>query len=921
MLPAVAHFYQKEPCLMRRRRLRTALLATAALAAASLVAVAPAPGPPVVAVADTAAATGSAGLFVPATGRLLDTRNGTGGYSTPMAANVVRTVAAAGVAGIPVSGVSALALTLTAVGAPTAGAISVAPGDVATPTGTALVFNPDDSVSNTDLVALHADGTLHVLSNAAVNLIIDVQGYFTAGSDTAPGGFVALDQSRIVDSRNGTNVPQAQVASGGAITVTAAGLGGVPSDASAVYVNIAVLGQTTNGYLRTYAADAPVPTTGAIGFDNTTQSQSVAIPLSAEGAFTVLVGAGGPVDLIIDIQGYFTAGDTTGGFTPAAVHLLDTRAAPVRTIAGNGLLTLTVAGVAGIPAMGSSLTAVALNVRTVQTASQPASGYLRLWPSDQPEPATSSINYTRLDVYRTDLAIVSPAADGTINIRNGGPAPIDVVIDAEGWFADPGPAVPSVTSLQYPEEAWAAPANDATFNLSDSGPIQPVSYSYSLDNGPAGSVGGQSAAIDLAAPALGSHTLTVSAVDAYGVSSTYSYQFSVGYAADTPQTVTAISGPASLLVSWQLAAGHGAAVTSYQVDLTDTTTGATFSDICSSCSSMQLTDLTNDDNYSATVTALSDAGNSAASTAATAVPDATYSPLDCSGPDCWVADPTDQATADSLQTFEVVGGPDYWSDVQAAPDSFLSVVRQAAATATIAVYDDSNTVDYQQPVDEPDGTALVTSPNIAPTYVLPDGATVRTFAAQSARTPRGYTTPPGNVYDTQRYRWQQTEEHDVGVFNPRNGHIESVVAIKVKMRITGNTSDYWRFDVSLHEKYGPAYTMDAYLDCGVDITGDQDRICHGHHYSNGSTDGAYAGAWQTIHPLATGDNVTAPLSSFFGTHSSPTSNARTAQVKKFALILFSATWPSLDGTNDHYRFRSPSVCVPNKAIFSRVKLC
>ncbi len=385
------------------------------------------------------AATGSAGLFMPAAGRLLDTRNGTGGYATPMPANTVRTVPTAGVAGIPASGVSAVALTLTVVGATTAGAVSVAPGDVASPSGTALVFNPGDSVSNTDLVALHADGQLHVVSNASANLIIDVQGYFTAGSATAPGGFVPVDQTRIVDTRIGTNVPQARVATGGSITVTATGLAGVPVDASAVYANIAILGQTTNGYLRTFAAGSAVPTTGALGFDDTTQTESVAIPLSSSGAFTVLVGAGGPVDLLIDIQGYFTpsAGDRT--FTPAAVHLLDTRAAPVRPLAGNSVMTLSVGGVLGIPAVSDGLAAVALNLRTVET-STPGSGFLRVWPSDAIEPTTSSVNYTNLNTYRTDLAIVAPAADGTVSIRNGGAGPIDLVVNVEGWFSYiPGP--------------------------------------------------------------------------------------------------------------------------------------------------------------------------------------------------------------------------------------------------------------------------------------------------------------------------------------------------------------------------------------------------------------------------------------------------------------------------------------------------
>ena len=58
------------------------MLALAAVVMAAVqVGVSPRSGP---AAAD--AATGSAGLFVPAAGRLLDTRNGTGGYSTPMPA-------------------------------------------------------------------------------------------------------------------------------------------------------------------------------------------------------------------------------------------------------------------------------------------------------------------------------------------------------------------------------------------------------------------------------------------------------------------------------------------------------------------------------------------------------------------------------------------------------------------------------------------------------------------------------------------------------------------------------------------------------------------------------------------------------------------------------------------------------------------
>ncbi|HST49550.1 hypothetical protein [Jatrophihabitans sp.] len=490
---------------------------------------------------------GTAGLFVPAVGRLLDTRNGTGGYSTAMPAGSVRTVAAAGQAGIPTSGVSALALSLTAVGAGSIGSVSVAPGDVATPTGTALVFNPGDSVSNTALVALHADGTLHVVADHAVQLIIDVQGYFTAGSSTAPGGFVAVNQTRIGDTRSGLSVPQYQVQPGSALTLQPAGLAGIPADASAVYVNIAVLNQAGNGYLRTYATGTPVPSTGALDFDDTTQAVSVAVPLSSAGEFSVLVGAGGPLDLIIDIQGYFTPRAAAGTFTPAAVRLLDTRVAPVRTIAGNSVLTLPVAGVGGLPGVAAGLAAVALNLRTVQNgANTTAGGYLRLWPGDQPEPATSNLNYTAANTYRTDLAIVAPAADGTINIRNGGPGAIDVVVDAQGWFRATAPATPTVTSSSFTDGQFdAVPDAGATFTFTAPpgvGNTSAARFEYVLDDGPLTVVDGSSGSISLGITTEGPHNLVVIAQDANGTESDPAL-FYVEIGHDAPATPPAATDP------------------------------------------------------------------------------------------------------------------------------------------------------------------------------------------------------------------------------------------------------------------------------------------------------------------------------------------------------------------------------------------
>ena len=267
-----------------------------------------------------------------------------------------------------------------------------------------------------------------------------------------------------------------------------------------------------------------MPSTGALDFDDTTQALSVAIPLSSAGEFSVLVGAGGPVDLIVDIQGYFTPRAAAGMFTPAAVRLLDTRVAPVRTIAGNSVLTLPVAGVGGLPGVAAGLAAVALNLRTVQnSANTTAGGYLRLWPGDQPEPATSNLNYTAANTYRTDLAIVAPAADGTVNIRNGGPGAIDVVVDAQGWFRATAPATPTVTSSSFTDGQFdAAPDAGATFTFTAPprvGNTPAARYGYVLDDSPLAVVRRQFCQRALDITTEGPHDLLVYAVDANGTES------------------------------------------------------------------------------------------------------------------------------------------------------------------------------------------------------------------------------------------------------------------------------------------------------------------------------------------------------------------------------------------------------------------
>ncbi|WFR67920.1 hypothetical protein P9139_05950 [Curtobacterium flaccumfaciens] len=72
--------------------------------------------------------TGTGGVFMPASGRILDTKNNIGGYSTPMPAKAWRTVQVTGKAGLPDDGtVGAVSVVATAADIPGQGQPSAAP--------------------------------------------------------------------------------------------------------------------------------------------------------------------------------------------------------------------------------------------------------------------------------------------------------------------------------------------------------------------------------------------------------------------------------------------------------------------------------------------------------------------------------------------------------------------------------------------------------------------------------------------------------------------------------------------------------------------------------------------------------------------------------------------------------------------------
>ena len=92
-------------------------------------------------------------------------------------------------------------------------------------------------------------------------------------------------------------------------------------------------------------------------------------------------------------------------------------------------LTIPVLGRAGVPANGVG--AVVVNV----TATSPSSiGFLTVFPSGEPRPATSSVNFTAGQTVANSV-IARVGADGAINVFNHSGS-THVIVDISGWFPE-----------------------------------------------------------------------------------------------------------------------------------------------------------------------------------------------------------------------------------------------------------------------------------------------------------------------------------------------------------------------------------------------------------------------------------------------------------------------------------------------------
>lgn len=353
--------------------------------------------------------TGTAGFLAVDPVRLIDTREPNQQFSR-LPAGSVGTLDLTGL-GIP-SGATAVALNLTAVAPSANGYVRVYACSGPEPETSNV--NPAIGQAQTNgLVVPIGDGKLCLRTLTAVDVVVDLNGWLTIGSDV---GLKPINSRRLVDTRSGL---------GGSLRLSPGQMVEVPvvaaeSNTTAVSINITAVDPLVAGFVTAWPCGTDRPLVS-----NLNPQPGVTQP----NLVTVAVGSGGRVclftaqetDLVVDILGEYQPGATARYAALTPQRLLDSRLQDAPRHHSN---------LSYVFAMGS---VVAAQVNLTATGARKP-GFLTGYPClTDPFPGTSNVNYVG-GLSSANSALLTNSRGYSCVFAS---SPTDVVLDIFGIWTVP----------------------------------------------------------------------------------------------------------------------------------------------------------------------------------------------------------------------------------------------------------------------------------------------------------------------------------------------------------------------------------------------------------------------------------------------------------------------------------------------------
>ncbi len=246
---------------------------------------------------------------------------------------------------------------------------------------------------------------------------------------TGPLQLVPVTPCRLVDTRNGNPILGGTSQS---FIIPQLGNCGIPATAAAYSLNVTVVPHGPLGYLTIWPQGEIQPYVSTMNSpDGRTKANAAIVP---SGNNSVSVYASDTTDVILDIDGYFTApGPQTYQFyTLPPCRIVDTRQnQDGGTLQAGVERDYTIPPNCGVP---STATAYSFNVTVL-----PAAGgldYLTVWPKGETQPYVSTLN----DYTGTVVANAAIVPAGTENATAFYPHDnnTDLLVDVNGYFAPAG---------------------------------------------------------------------------------------------------------------------------------------------------------------------------------------------------------------------------------------------------------------------------------------------------------------------------------------------------------------------------------------------------------------------------------------------------------------------------------------------------
>ncbi|MGW7446038.1 hypothetical protein [Kitasatospora sp. NPDC054795] len=277
----------------------------------------------------------------------------------------------------------------------------------------------------------------------------------TAADITAPAGFVGMSPTRILDTRDYTQVPEIRTVrplqESQYFTTPIATFcrshpprdctSVVPTDVTAVVVNVTVTNPTADSYLSlgpTAGAPGTRPATSSINFKaGQTVSNLVTVavgPVSRAAPWLTVYNNVGTADVVLDVVGYYRTAATDKYGPLAPTRIADSRSDGTGRLGGDAVRTYQVAR----PELGTAdAKAVVLNVTTTDGSWD---SFVTAYPSGTQRPANgSNVNFPVGSTVANQV-VVPVGADGKIDIYNRA-GWVHVIVDVVGYYGPSGTAL------------------------------------------------------------------------------------------------------------------------------------------------------------------------------------------------------------------------------------------------------------------------------------------------------------------------------------------------------------------------------------------------------------------------------------------------------------------------------------------------